>query len=114
MPTGLKVAYENNGTAADDVRFEVWKVTQNATGTAPTAAVVFGEDNLDYPAAYNTAAERVAVAGTGEHTYTITDAGTPAFMGGGETLLLRVFSDGDAIPTSVLIAKSAILLGTRS
>lgn len=110
-PTGLKVNYSVNTADVADVRFEVWKVTQGADGAARTAAVLFGEDNADYDAAHDTAAERGDDTGGPElHLATVTDAGTPAYLATGESLLLRCYVDGDAGPAGVVVVTSAILL----
>jgi len=80
-----------------NVRFEVWKRTQGADGAAPTAAVLFGEDNADYDAAHDTPAKRGDDTAAPElHKATITDAGAPAFLAANESLLLRVYVDGGA------------------
>ena len=96
-PTGLTANYNVDTADADDVRFEVWKRTQGADGAAPTAAVLFGEDNADYDAAHDTPAKRGDDTAAPElHKATITDAGAPAFLAANESLLLRVYVDGGA------------------
>lgn len=112
-PTGLLVNYTVATADVADVRFEVWKVTQGADNAARTAAVVFGEDNADYDAAHNTAVERGDDTAAPElHLATITDAGTPAFIGAGETLKLRCYVDGDAGAAGTVVVTSAVLLYT--
>ena len=109
-PTGLSVNYSVNTALLDDVRFELWKVTQGADGSARTAAEIVGADNADYDAAHNTAIERGDNFGAPElHLAVVTDA-APAYLGTGESLLLRVYVDGDAGAAGVFVLTSAILL----
>ena len=110
-PTGLRVNYSVATADAADVRFELWKVTQGADGAARTAAVLFGDADEDYDADHDTAAKRGDDTGAPElHLAIVTDAGTPAYLAAGETLLLRCFVDGDAGPASVVTVTSAVLL----
>lgn len=107
-PTGLLVNYSVDTADATDLTCELWKVTQGADGASPTAAVVFGDANGDYDAAHDTAAERGDDTANPElHLATVTDAGTPAYVGTGEALLFRfkVVDPG----TSDVVLKSAIL-----
>lgn len=114
-PTGIVANYSVNTADLDDVLFEVWKVTQGADNAARTAAVLFGDDNADYDAAHNTTAERGDDTLAPElHKIIVTDAGTPAYLGAGETLLLRVKVDGDAGPNGVFILTSAVLKYTET
>jgi len=107
-PTGLLVNYTVGTADANDIRFELWKVTQGADGVARTAAVLFGETDGDYDASHDTAAERGDDTANPElHLATVTDAGSPAYVGTGETLLLRVYVDDPG--SSVVVLTSAIL-----
>lgn len=109
-PTGIVANYSVNTADLDDVRFELWKVTQGADDAARTAAVLFGDDNADYDAAHNTAIERGDDStGPELHKVTVADAGTPGFLGAGETLLLRVYVDGDAGGAGAFVLTSAVL-----
>lgn len=110
-PTGLRVNYSVATADVADVRFELWKVTQGADNAARTAAVLFGEDNADYDADHNTAAERSDDTAAPElHLAIVTDAGTPAYVAAGETLMLRCYVDGDAGAAGVVTVTSAVLL----
>jgi len=114
MPTGITANYAVDTADLDDVRFELWKVTQGADGAARTAAVLFGEDNADYDTDHNTPAERGDdSAGPELHRVTVTDAGTPAYMGASETLLLRIYCDGDAGAAGVLEVTSVVMRFTE-
>lgn len=110
-PTGLRVNYSVATADAADVRFELWKVTQGADGAARTAAVLFGDADEDYDAAHDTAVKRGDDTGAPElHLAIVTDAGTPAYLAAGETLMLRCYVDGDAGPASVVTVTNAVLL----
>lgn len=110
-PTGLRVNYSVATADVADVRFELWKVTQGADNAARTAAVLFGEDDADYDGDHNTAAERGDDTAAPElHLAIVTDAGTPAYLGAGETLMLRCYVDGDAGAAGVVTVTSAVLL----
>jgi hypothetical protein len=114
-PTGLRVNYTVLTATADDVRFELWKVTQGADGVTRTAVVLFGEDNADYDASHNTAAERGDHTGAPElHLAIVTDAGVPVFLGAGESLKLRCFVEGNPGGTSVVTITDANLLYTEA
>ena len=109
-PTGLRINYSVNTADVDDVRFEIWKITQGADGAARTAAIVFGEDNLDYDAAHDTAAERGDDTAAPElHLAVVTDAGVPAYLGAGESLMLRCFVEGDAGGAGTVVITDAIM-----
>lgn len=110
-PTGLRVNYSVATADVSDVRFELWKVTQGADNAARTAAVLFGDDNADYDAAHDTAAERGDDTAAPElHLAIVSDAGTPAYLAAGETLLLRCYVDGDAGAAGVVTVTDAVLL----
>lgn len=110
-PTGLRVNYSVATADAADVRFELWKVTQGADGAARTAAVLFGDADEDYDAAHDTAVKRGDDTAAPElHLAVVSDAGTPAYLAAGETLMLRCYVDGDAGPASVVTVTSAVLL----
>jgi len=116
MPTGMTVNY-TVGTAdvVVDLRCELWKVTQGADGAARTAAVLFGNDNADYDADHNTPAKRGDDTAAPElHKATLVDAGTPAYMGAGETLLFRFFVDDTGGGTSAVILTSAVVQFTEN
>ena len=90
-PIGLDVNYSVNTADATDITFELWARTLGANGAAPTAAVLFGEDDADYDADHNTAAERgLDTAAPQLHRAIITNAGAPAYLGGDESLYLRI------------------------
>jgi len=108
-PTGIKVNYTVDTADASDIRAELWKVTQGADNAARTAAVIVGEADADYDAAHDTAAERGDDTTAPElHLAVVTDAAGAAYVGAGETLLLRfvVVDPG----TSVVVLTSAVLL----
>lgn len=110
-PTGLRVNYQVATADVADVRFELWKVTQGADNAARAAAVLFGEDDADYDGAHNTAAKRGDDTAAPElHLAIVTDAGAPAYVGAGESLLLRCFVDGDAGAAGVVTVTDAVLL----
>jgi hypothetical protein len=107
-PTGLTVNYSVGTADATDVRFEIWKLTQGADGAAPTAAVLFGEDNADYDANHDSTTKRGDDTAAPElHKATLIDAGTPAYMAAGEALVLRVFVIDPG--TAQVIVQSAVL-----
>lgn len=118
-PTGMTINYSmDTAVFAVDLRFELWKRTQGADGAAPTAAVLFGDDNADYDGDHNSVAERCDVTGAPElHKVTLIDAGAPAYVGAGETLVLRIFADdnggggtGDLVVTSAVLQYSETLV----
>jgi hypothetical protein len=112
-PTGLKVNYTVDTADAEDIRCELWKVTQGADDAARTAAVIFGDADGDYDAAHDTAAERGDDTTNPElHLATVTDAGTPAYLGAGESLLFRFYCDGAA--TSDIVLTDAVLVYTEA
>jgi len=109
-PTGADFVYSVNTADLDDVRCEIWKLTKNGDGAAPTAAVLFGDADADYDSAHDTAAKRGdSTAGPELHQATITDAGAPAYVGAGETLKARIYCDGDAGAAGVLAVQSISL-----
>lgn len=90
-PTGLDVNYRVGTADATDITFELWARTLGANGAEPTAAVLFGEDDADYDADHNTAAGRgLDTAAPQLHRAIITNAGVPAYLGGDESLYLRI------------------------
>lgn len=107
-PTGLTVNYSVGTADATDVTCELWKVTQGADGAAPTAVCLFGDVDGDYDAAHDSQAKRGDDTAAPElHKATVVDAGTPAYVGVGETLLFRfrVVDPG----TSVVTLTSAVM-----
>lgn len=109
-PTGLVINYSVVTAVPDDVRFELWKVTQGADGSARTAAVLGGQSDVHYDSNHNTAAKRGAITGAPQlHKATVTIP-TPAYLAAGESLKLRCFVDGDAGPTGVVVVTDAVLL----
>jgi hypothetical protein len=95
-PTGVRVNYTVATADLDNVRFEVWKVTEGANGAARTAVCLFGDDNADYDADHNTDAERgLDTANPQLHLAVVTDAGAPAYLEAGESLKLRCFVESD-------------------
>jgi hypothetical protein len=85
-------------------------VTQGADNAARTAAVIAGDVDADYDSAHNSAAERADDTTAPElHKIVMSDAGTPAFLAAGESLMLRVYVDGDAGPSGVFILTDAVL-----
>lgn len=112
--TGYKFQYSVATADVEDVRGELWKETQGADGSAPTAAVVAGQTNSHYDAAHDTAAERGDdTGGPEQHTATVT-LPTPEHLGAGEILKFRFYVDGDAAPSGVVALKNLILLGSES
>lgn len=108
--TAVKVAYSVDTAAADDVRVELWEETLGADGSNPTAAVLGGNLDAHYAAAYDTAAERGANgAGTKNVTLTMT-LPTPAYLAANKRYRLRFFVDGDAGGAANVILRSAHLL----
>lgn len=114
-PTGLRVNYTVNTARADNVRIELWRITEGADGAARTAAVLFGEDNADYDAAHDTPTKRGDHTGAPElHLAVITDAGTPAFLGAGQSLKVRIMVEGDPGGASVVTITNINLLYTEA
>ena len=110
-PLGIDANYSVNTADLADVRFELWKETVGADGSAPTAAVLMGEDDADYDDAHNTAAERGDdTGGPEEHKIVMRNAGAAVAVGPNDVLKLRVFVDGDAGPAGVFVLKNAKLV----
>ena len=110
-PTGVRVNYSVATADVDNVRFEVWKVTEGANGAARTAVCLFGDDNADYDADHNTSAKRgLDTANPQLHLAVVTDAGTPAYLGAGETLKLRCFVEGDPGGLGTVVITGATLV----
>lgn len=111
--TGLKVNYFTSVAAADDIRFEVYRVTFPADGSASAGAVMGGDQNADYNAAYDTAVERCATPGNPtHHTLTVT-LSTQAYLAVNEQLAVRVFVDSDAAGLAAVGILGLELLGTE-
>lgn len=95
-PTGLEVHYQLDGNTTD-VTCEIWKTTMVAHQFSYTTAVLFGETDGDYDADHNTAAKRGdGVAGPEIHRASVTDAGTPVYLGLDEFLMFRFRMNGAA------------------
>lgn len=110
-PTGVRVNYTVATADLDEVRFEVWKVTEGANGAARTAVCLFGDDNADYDADHNTNAERgLDTANPQLHLAVVSDAGVPAYLAAGESLKLRCFVEGDAGGTGVFVVTNATMV----
>lgn len=105
-PTGCQVSYAITGETAVDVQVQLLLVTPQATGTAPTATVLFGDADADYGADHNTSAERVTVA---EHTMTLTNAGTAAVLDGDSKLVMKFYFNGTGKASAVFIIRNAVL-----
>jgi hypothetical protein len=107
-PRGMRVNYRVGVAAdADDLRCELWKVSQGAHGAARTAAVLFGDADADYDASHDTIAERCAI---NDHLAVLADAGAPVPLDNGETLLMRFLVDGDVGAAAVMVLTSAIVI----
>ena len=114
LPTGVVASYEAGTAVADDIRFELWKVTTPADGAARTAAVLCGQLDAHYDAAHNTAAKRGDIVGAPElHRIEMTNP-SPAALTADETLRVRVYIDGDAVPSNTFKLTSAVVLYNRS
>jgi len=73
--------------------------------------VIFGDQDAQYDADHDTSVKRSDnTAGPELHHTVVTDDGTPAYLGTGETLLLRVYCDGDAGGAAVVSLTNAILV----
>ena len=110
-PTGLIAKYTVDTADATDVSFQVYKTTMGADNAARSTAILFGDVDGDYDAAHDTAAERGDDTTAPElHTATLTDAGTPAFMGTGEQLhvVVTVIDPG----TSDVVLQGLSLVGS--
>lgn len=108
---GVDANYSVNTADLDDVRFEIWEETLASTGSAPTAAVAFGEADADYDAAHDTAAERgLDTAAPQRHRVSMRNAGDPVVAAAGKVYKLRVLVDGDGAGSGAFVLNNAQLL----
>jgi hypothetical protein len=110
-PTGVKMAYSVGTATLTDIRTELYKRTIPAAGAAPgTPQLIAGQTNSEYVAAYNTAAERSAIA---SHTSQLTvPTAAQAYLAADEQLLLKVYVDPAA--SSVVVLKDIALLASEA
>ena len=108
---GVDANYSAGVAVADDIRFEIWAETLGADNAAPTAAVLMGDDNADYDAAHNTAAERGDITAAPElHKIAMRNAGTPVVAEDDKVYKLRVLVDGDSGASNTFVLKNAVLV----
>lgn len=106
---GVNANYSVDTADLDEFRVELWAETPGADGSAPTAAVLFGDDDADYDAAHNTTAERIDSTGAPEeHFIQMLNAGALTPLAPGVVLKLRIFCDGSA--GGDLVVKNAVLV----
>lgn len=106
--TGVRLLYTIATAAANDVRIEVWRRSRAAG--AVTTGVLGGNNNAEYDAAHDTAAERGGIAANTEATVTL-PAANQLWLDTDQNLTLRVFIDAAA--TTAFTVLDCVLLGNR-
>mgnify|MGYP001574151126 CR=1 FL=1 len=108
QPTGLRLLYTIGAAAANDVRVELWRRSRAAG--AVTTGVLGGNNNAEYDAAHDTAAERGAIAANTEATVGL-PAANQLWLDTDQNLTIRVFID--AALTTTFSVLDCVLLGNR-
>jgi len=112
--TSIKVSYTISGAVDntnDILQFQILKQTVPADGADAASAILAGDDNVDYDAAHDTTAERIAA---GSHTLTVTiPVGEQAYAADGEVFALRVRIK-DAATASLALALTGAVVNYTS